>query len=65
MTKGVIEVLDGAGKSLFAVVDPSARFTGDPMVAERRFVAFMRPFQDEAAAREALSAAGAVEGLRS
>ena len=49
------------GSPLFAVVAPSARFSGTPMVAGMRFAAFLRPFPDEVSAREALRLAGAVE----
>ena len=49
------------GSPLFAVVASSARFSGVPMVNALRFAAFLRPFPDEASAREALRLAGAVK----
>jgi hypothetical protein len=42
----------------FAVIDPTARQCVG-VVAERRFTAFLSPFQDEASATAALKAAGA------
>jgi hypothetical protein len=45
-----------SGDMLFAAVDPSARFI-DPAVAATRFGARLKPFPDEATARDALDRA--------
>lgn len=48
------------GSTIWAAADPDSRCPA-PAVASRRFPAFLTPFQTDQAAREALTAAGAVD----